>query len=654
MEEEPPQKPTSSFTYYSVIIDEMDKQIDEQTIIPKVIKIYDDHQIHYDKDNNPHMEYYKKEDHGDITDTTVLNWSTPITTYVKLTHENKTKIDAIKTYINSRASAICFHNGQEDTNCKFHGIHYHIMVQLETRELHITANSQFRTLKAKLSNGTAWPIYTQKIFSPGNFANYLTKPPRHYMGTNNHTIKVELLKTKAMKTIEPVDTNYTHANGKEKKKPQMFTDIENLLKLMTTYNTSEKNQLITNIHNSKSEDDKTNITYLIRSNTWNIVYKRAQEEFVHHSINPDYSNYYTLFMNHICEQPPDSPHMNIPQTANFVQDWCQEQGIPAGQLILEIYNILKMYHPKKNTLYLQGQSNAGKTYLLNMVLPQKDKVGSHISSKDFPFQECATKSVILINELTLASQAESELYKNILGGEPTYINVKNKPASLLYRKPVFLTSNEPIYRFVSNEKIPLLNRMMAHMNLSTSTIIKKYTTKGIPSPKYLAAAFKNIELLQEHLHIPEDETFMDHQEEILSHLSKDLLSLKIDVQAAQAKKEEEKKPQEHTRTKEETEITDSQMQMDDSDFEMIDIPDIPQDTQIQEHSDFEMVETPATPNTSPITPTNEPIGRENLTSTPIKHQKQYGRRRRIPYKPITNNRWLTTKTDTSTDTDDML
>lgn len=71
-----------------------------------------------------------------------------------------------------------------------------------------------------------------------------------------------------------------------------------------------------------------------------------------------------------------------------------------------------------------------------MILPQKDKVGSHITSKEFAFQECTKKSVILINELTLANQSEAELYKNILGGESTYINVKGKPAELLERKPV--------------------------------------------------------------------------------------------------------------------------------------------------------------------------------------------------------------------------
>lgn len=308
----------------------------------------------------------------------------------------------------------------------------------------------------------------------------------------------------------------------------MYNDIESLLRLMTKYNTSEKNQLITNIHKDPTnQEDKETITTLIRSNTWNMIYKRSQEEFIHQSINPQHSNYYQLFMDHISQEPSDAPQMTIAQTSDFIQEWAKEQGIKHGDLILEIYTILRMYHPKRITFYLQGQSNAGKTFLLHMVLPQKDKVGSHISSRDFPFQECPTKPIILINELTLASQAESELYKNILGGEATYVNIKNKPATLLHRRPVFLTSNEAIYRFVTNEKTPLLNRMLYHMNLTTSTIIKKYTTKGIPSPGYLAQCFRNIEQVETALNVPQDERFLDHTQAILCNLSNDLLKVTI-------------------------------------------------------------------------------------------------------------------------------
>lgn len=510
-------------TYFSIVIDKMDKEITSQTIRPKIIKMYNE-EIHYDQDQQPHTEYYSKETHGEITDNTIIQWVTPLETYMSLNPQTRSKIDAIKKYINNRAAALSFHDGETDTQCKFHGKHLHIIVQLETKEKHITSNSQFRILRTKMGNYGDWPVYSQRIMNLGNFALYMTKPPKEYLGTNNNTIKLELLRTKAMRVPPPTET-VTIAN-RQRKKPQMYNDIENLLKLMTKYNTSEKNQLITNIHkHPKNDEDKDTITNLIRANTWNIVYKRSQEEFIHQSINPEFSNYYTLFMEHISQEPSDSPQMSVTQTAQFVEEWCKEQGIKHGELVLEIYNTLRMYHPKKNTFYLQGQSNAGKTYLLHMVLPQKDKVGSHISSRDFPFQECPTKPVILINELTLASQAESELYKNILGGEPTYVNIKNKPATLLHRRPVFLTSNEPIYRFVTNEKVPLLNRMLHHMHLTTSNIIKKYTTKGIPSPGYLAKSFRNIEQVHIALNIPEDETFLDHSEAILANLSKDLLSV---------------------------------------------------------------------------------------------------------------------------------
>lgn len=334
-----------------------------------------------------------------------------------------------------------------------------------------------------------------------------------------------------------------------------------------------------------------------------------------------------------------------------------------------------------------------------MVLPQKDKVGSHISSRDFPFQECTTKSVILINELTLASQAESELYKNILGGEPTYINVKNRPASLLHRKPVFLTSNEPIYRFVSNEKIPLLNRMIAHMNLTTSTIIQKYTTKGIPSPGYLTTAFKNIEHLQQQLHIPTNETFMDHQEEILAHLTEDLLTIKTDtnlpeephtilqsLQQTTSTSVEQSTQTEPMEVQPTSETTDAQTQTEthttpdnqtpstsrppintvapfDAQRDKEENPDSSFNINREAHlSDLEVEHQPhviviqrtpsppRSPDTSNESIQDTPTRRENQTSTPIRRTRPPFRR--TPYSTI-NRRLRTNTMNVSSDSDDL-
>ena len=188
---------------------------------------------------------------------------------------------------------------------------------------------------------------------------------------------------------------------------------------------------------------------------------------------------------------------------------------------MEVYSILRMYHPKKNTLYLQGTSNAGKTYVLESLVPHKDKVGQHITSRDFCFQECINKPVIMINEITLQNQTESEQYKNILGGEPTYINLKNRNAELLYRKPVFFTSNLPIWRFVSNDRQPLINRMFAHMNLTASQVIKKYTAHGVPSTQFWRTAFQNISELEEALQTPKNENFMATKTTLAKYITPD-------------------------------------------------------------------------------------------------------------------------------------
>ena len=113
--------------------------------------------------------------------------------------------------------------------------------------------------------------------------------------------------------------------------------------------------------------------------------------------------------------------MTYEDTVSFFSFWTAEQGIDLMTFISEVYVILKMYHPKKNTFYLQGTSNAGKTYLLESLVPHKDKVGSHIRSRDFMFQECIKKQIILINELTLQNQAESEIYKKKYTGRRSNI-----------------------------------------------------------------------------------------------------------------------------------------------------------------------------------------------------------------------------------------
>ena len=173
-------------------------------------------------------------------------------------------------------------------------------------------------------------------------------------------------------------------------------DIETLLSVMKYYQTSDKIQLLKEAAKANNKQHTELLITLIKAQNWNIIYRKSQEEYEFISQMNTPTSYYNFYIESIDDSRQKT--MSYQQTKEFVQACTLEQNIDLQKFILEIYMIFRTYHPKKNTLYLQGSSNAGKTYVLEGLVPHKDKVGSHITSKDFQFQECITK---LINELTL-------------------------------------------------------------------------------------------------------------------------------------------------------------------------------------------------------------------------------------------------------------
>ena len=435
-------------------------------------------------------------------------------------------INSIKTYLNNNKAALAHHDGYKDTDCQYHSNHLHIMV-VQQKKQHICMNYDYKKLQVVLRPGAT--VLSQKVRVPAAFAGYLTKPPKTFLGTNSNHIKLLLAEDqqyKATKAIEGPTEEHNQSTTRQtskEKKPKMYNDIDLLLQLMKKYATADKIQLLRETTASQDKNDQDSMKDLIRLTNWNIVYKKAQAEYDFLTTLKQDENYYHTFLTAVDDSRQKT--MTHQQTVDFFNDWTQEQNIDILKFILEVYSIMRMYHQKKNCLYLQGLSNAGKTFVLESLLPHKDKVGQHITSRDFCFQECLTKPVIMINELTIQNQGEAEQYKNILGGEPTYINIKNRNAELLYRKPVFLTSNLPIWRFVSNDRQPLLNRMFSYMNLSTSQVIKKYTQYGVPSTNFWRTAFLNISELETALNIPSNENFLNYKPEFQKYLTKDAQSI---------------------------------------------------------------------------------------------------------------------------------
>ena len=329
----------------------------------------------------------------------------------------------------------------------------------------------------QLTRNVKTPVYSQKVTFPPHFSSYIMKPPKTFLGTNSSDIKVLLATAQARQ--EP-PTIYTNKDSSQKK-PKLYMDIEKLLQIMKYYKTSDKIQILKQANEMK---DKVNIeimTTVNRSNQWNVIYRKSQEEFDLTTFIRSPTNYKTTFVQDVNDSRQNT--MARHQTTKFMMMWTAEQAINLMTIILQIYSILRKYHPKINTLYLQGSSNAGKTYVLGRVgPPQGQSRKPHIQPVLlFPGMRNPTNNCH--QWAHLRNQQEAELYKNILC-ETTYINIKNKSAEILYRKPVLITPSQPIWRFVTNERDPLMNKMIAYQNLGTSTVIKRFTTLGAPSTEF--------------------------------------------------------------------------------------------------------------------------------------------------------------------------
>ena len=260
-----------------------------------------------------------------------------------------------------------------------------------------------------------------------------------------------------------------------------------MLTIMNKYQIDNKEDLFK--ATAKSQDHQK-LIQLSRDRNWTRIYNTAREEFAINNIIDD-RTYYEWFMSY----RPLTTHdlMTKQQTDKYVTEYCKEQCISPAKLLTDLYDVLRMNHNKVNGFYMQGQSNAGKTFFLKGVVPVDSKPGYHTTSKEFPFGYAVNAPLLIINELTIESPAKAELYKNVIGGEPTQINIKNRPSQLMNRKPVLITSNDVIWRYVSDQKQTLMNRMKCYLHLRKSKVTQEYSKYGRPNPTYFQAIFKNFE-----------------------------------------------------------------------------------------------------------------------------------------------------------------
>ena len=128
----------------------------------------------------------------------------------------------------------------------------------------------------------------------------------------------------------------------------MYQNVDELIKIMRKYQSTDKTTINKLIMDKGDDQDAETMKYLMRNPNWRNVYQQATEEITTKGKHSKY-NYYEQFMTMTNDR--GQKMMSAEDTATFIQKWCKEQSIPFVKLMTEKYAALAMVHPKKNAIF---------------------------------------------------------------------------------------------------------------------------------------------------------------------------------------------------------------------------------------------------------------------------------------------------------------
>jgi hypothetical protein len=164
----------------------------------------------------------------------------------------------------------------------------------------------------------------------------------------------------------------------------------------------------------------------------------------------------------------------------IMEKWFKHQKIDGAKFANEVKQVINREVRKKNCLWLQGESNSGKSWIASSILTLCSLYTTIPSGmNDFMFQDCINKRIIGMNE-PLVLESGLEQLKEILEGRECNVRVKYKPNQLMSPTPFIITSNFDLWIMNPDAKDPLLNRIFDYRNLKTAPFLKNITKELNP------------------------------------------------------------------------------------------------------------------------------------------------------------------------------
>ena len=255
----------------------------------------------------------------------------------------------------------------------------------------------------------------------------------------------------------------THRATKRPKKLQATEDLQYLHGLIHRYHLMTPQEVPTLINDPHTSQDNRKILYEIYSKpSYNSTLHKA---FALEKEIASKTDFMTVLHNYTVAHQQDHngthKYLSSEKSLQIFEEWCTQQGIHMRDLVQMFKDILTKQKPKINTLMFQGQPNAGKSFIIRSLLPIARfyaEINPGMTGNNFMFQEAPDSCLIIMEEPHIDS-ATAEKLKLIMEGADTFVPVKNTSDKMIKRTPFFITSNNDLWKWCTQNKAAFEARM---------------------------------------------------------------------------------------------------------------------------------------------------------------------------------------------------
>jgi hypothetical protein len=205
----------------------------------------------------------------------------------------------------------------------------------------------------------------------------------------------------------------------------------------------------------------------------------------------------TIKTRHFYQLVLDNIDLSAVSTSNihWLNTLFESNGIPIDTFFAHFIAIHSTNITKLNTFVLEGPTNTGKSMLINLLLSdtKPTRIARERDKSNFHLDQLPNATAVIFEE-PIIDQTTVGTWKLLLEGAPIPTDMKHADKEIIHRLPIFVTTNQPIWNWISAEDIPpirqrilkfnLKSTISSHISISTTlaqpeTIITKHDIYGL-------------------------------------------------------------------------------------------------------------------------------------------------------------------------------